>query len=109
MKSAALNGVGIVKNHAAVIEMHEEEKIWNSEALGDDSPVKLLKALFYLNGLHFAIRGGVEHRNLTMDQFKLDENRSKIHFHEGTTKNYQGGLNNRKILPTTKEHVCICD
>lgn len=55
IKSAAQNGIAIVKRHSAVIEVDEEEKIWNSEALGDDSPEKLMKALFYLNGLHFAL------------------------------------------------------
>ena len=74
MKSVAQNGVEIVKSHVAVIEMHEEEKIFGS--LGEDPPEKLLEALFYLDGLHFAISGGDERCNLTIDQLKNDENRS---------------------------------
>ncbi|MEL7308526.1 MAG: DUF3504 domain-containing protein [Pseudomonadota bacterium] len=70
-KEAAKNGIGISKKQAEVITIFEEDKMWNIGCLGGDSPQQLLDTLLYLNGLHFALRSGLEHRNLTVQQLEV--------------------------------------
>ena len=39
-------------------------KLWQAGVLGSESPLSLLRAVFYLNGINFVLRGGEEHRKL---------------------------------------------
>lgn len=55
-------GLGTEVKHAPVISVEEEEKLWESKMLGDDSPEVLLCTVFYLNGKNLCLRGGQEHR-----------------------------------------------
>ena len=71
-KESASEGVDVSKRQAEVIEFSEEETLWNIKPLGGDNPQQLLDTtLLYLNGLHFALRSGVEHRNLSIDQIQV--------------------------------------
>ena len=54
-------GIGADIKHGAVIPLKHEELMWNSGALGVDSPASLLRANFYTIGLHFCLHGGQEH------------------------------------------------
>ena len=38
--------------------------MFESGVLGEDTPVKLLRTVIYMIGLHCALRGGIEHSNL---------------------------------------------
>ena len=49
---------------AQVITEEMEDTLWAKGLLGDDNPVKLLDTLVYVLGLHLALRGRDEHRNL---------------------------------------------
>ena len=53
-------------------EAEEEEKdvLWHSGVLGSENPKSLLRAVFYLNGKNFCLRGGEEQRRLKIGQLQ---------------------------------------
>jgi integrase len=105
MKIATKEGTGLNRKSAEVITMREENQLWETE-LGEDTPEKLLRTLFYLNGLHFALRGRDEHANLTMDQIRI-ETRDRVEclvYTEKNSKTYAGGLKQRRIAPKEVVH-----
>lgn len=76
-----------------------------------ETPLSLVNAVFYLNGIDFTLRGGAEHRNLSLSQFhfgsKNDPNNpgKNVDFVEYTefgSKNRPGG---RKQLNLTNKSV----
>ena len=44
--------------HTEVISKEEENQLWETNAMGLDNSKALLRAVFYLNGWNFVIRGG---------------------------------------------------
>ena len=61
-------GVGTNKQHTATIADEEEEILWEKGVLGSHDPLALLRAVFYLNGKNFCLRGGEEQRSLRREQ-----------------------------------------
>jgi len=57
-------GVGVHCRQAQVITEDMENTLWEKDLLGDHCPTTLLNTLVYLFGLHFALRGRDEHRQL---------------------------------------------
>ena len=51
-------GIGTMKRRAGVIFLDDEDILWKTGTIGIDTPVKLLRAVFYYNGTNFALRGG---------------------------------------------------
>jgi hypothetical protein len=93
-------GIGTTVKQAEVISDELEERLWNERALGDDTPEKLLDTLVFLFGLHFALRSGIEHRNLRPDMVVLYEPENAtpyLQYTECGSKNNPGGLNERKV------------
>ena len=70
-KESASAGIGCHRRQAEVISNDEEEILWSRGLLGDSSPQTLIDTLLYLNGLHFALRSGKEHRTLTLSQISI--------------------------------------
>ena len=102
MKSKSKDNIGGGKKQALPITEDEENSLWSSGVLGGDTPQKLLYTIFYLIGLHFALRGGLEHRNLRRgDRSQLtvceDERGKYLYYTEDTFKSNQGGLKHRKV------------
>ena len=64
MKQRAESGVTTVGRQAAVITEDMENTLWQKGLLGDDNPTTLLHTIVYIFGLHFALRGREEHRQL---------------------------------------------
>ena len=62
-------GVGATRRQAVVITTKEEEQLWQSGVLSSEYPLSLIRAVFYLNGINFVLRGGEEHRKLKLSQF----------------------------------------
>ena len=48
----------------------EEDRLWSSGALSTETPIGLLRAVFFLNGRNFGIVGGERHRQLKLSQLK---------------------------------------
>ena len=75
-----------------VIAVEDEEKFWETGALGTETPEKLLHTVFYLNGKNFLLRGGEEHYNLKISQMQRFENPPRYEYTELVSKNRAGGL-----------------
>ncbi|CAC5371300.1 unnamed protein product [Mytilus coruscus] len=68
MKERATEGLGSnTRKQADVISIDEEKALYDRGILGIDNPQQLLDTLLYLCGLHFALRGGNEHRRLRLN------------------------------------------
>ena len=61
LKSAEL---GSKAKQAEPLSEEDKEKLWQTKVLGDHSPQALLNTMIYMNGVYFALRSGVEHRQL---------------------------------------------
>ena len=99
MKRLQSAGIGSVKKQAEPLTMDEEEQLWEKKILGDHSPKALLNTMMFMNGLYFALRSGVEHRQLvhSPSQIQLVERerereRAYLIYREDTSKNRAGGL-----------------
>ena len=57
-----------------------------------ENPKALLRAVFFLNGKNFALRGGEEHRQLKLSQVKRFYNPDHSVYTENSSKNRSGGL-----------------
>lgn len=110
MKISTKEGGNLMKKSAGVISYEQEEKLWK-HSLGDDTPQKLINTLFYLNGIHFALRGGEEHCSLTMDQFHTEYRDGKkcLIYTEKSSKTYVGGLKNIRNTPKQVVHYANDD
>lgn len=96
MKIATREGRGLQTKTAGVVSTTDEERLWET-VLGDDTPKKLLRTLFFLNGLHFALRGGEEHADLTIDQLSVEirDGKKCLIYREVCSKTNNGGLAGR--------------
>lgn len=97
MRKKVVAGVGLFKKKADPIPPPIEEQLWENGHLGTDTPQKLLRTMFWLIGVNFGLRGGQEHRSLTMDNFKICS--GYIQYTESISKTYRGGLEHRNIEP----------
>ncbi|XP_062523229.1 zinc finger MYM-type protein 2-like, partial [Corticium candelabrum] len=62
-------GLGTIRKGSSVFTAEEEDSLWKKGVIGLDTPVKLLRAVFFYNGINFALRGGAEHRSLKWSQW----------------------------------------
>lgn len=115
MKLSTAAGSSLNAKPAGILCVSDEEKIWQSGVLGVDDPVRLTKTLFFLNGLHFALRGGVEHAGMLLTQLQVAvrENEECLVYKEATSKTNQGGLNDKRhklvdrvYVPTEGNRIC---
>ena len=102
MKESASDGLGLTKEQGEIITLDEEEQLWSKGALGDSSPQQLLDTLIYLFGIHFALRGGSEHRRLRLENSQIVKGKDKrtgleyLEYREDISKTNAGGLKDRK-------------
>ena len=88
-------GVGAEKHSAEPFTIDDENKLWSLGVMGTNSPISLLRAVFYYNGKNFCLRGGEEHRNLKLSQFRRTE--KGYIYTKNSSKNRQGGISQRKL------------
>lgn len=62
-------------------------QLWTTGVLGSDNPNSLLRAVFYLNGRKFCLRGGEEQRNLKISQLERLQNPDRYVYTENASKN----------------------
>ena len=56
----------------------EENHLWNVGILGCETPQALLLSVLFQNGRHLGIRGGKEHRQLSLSQFSREDDHWKF-------------------------------
>ena len=69
-KKLAADGVGADVKHTEGLTVEEEHDLWTTGALDVESSKGLLRAAFFTCGKCFCLRGGVEHRQLSVSQLK---------------------------------------
>ena len=102
MKRSVSNNIGIRRKSTEIITASEEESLWQGKELGNETPLQLLQTLFYLNGLHFGLRGGEEHRSLSIEQFTVitqTDEPDHLIYTEKVGKTYRGGLSQKMLIP----------
>ena len=103
-----------------VIAVEDEEKFWETGALGTETPEKLLHTVFYLNGKNFLLRGGEEHYNLKISQMQRFDSPPRYEYAEVVSKNCSGSLASyrlkNKVVPVFQDeslgnwcHVYVLD
>ena len=110
LKDLHKQGIGTTTKRADCISEDTEEKLWEENVLGDDTPAKLVDTLVFCFGLNFALRSGQEHRDLRPDMLQLvtpPDATAYLIYTESGSKNWQGGLNERKV--TNKSVKCFAN
>ncbi len=103
MKERAALGLGKRKS-SSPISVSNKNSLWDQGVLGTNSPDTLCDTLLFLLGLHLALRGGKEHKDLRAPGFdpqlsvQTDKEGTKfLLFSEDVQrKTNQGGLTSRK-------------
>ena len=106
MQEHAALSIGTVRRQAQVISIEFEEKLWNQNVLGEDTPDKLRSTVLYLLGVNCALRVGDEHYALrrlggcTSSQLSFEQNsmgvRCLVYREDSVTKTNRGGLRDMK-------------
>ncbi|KAJ8270845.1 hypothetical protein GJAV_G00119940 [Gymnothorax javanicus] len=109
MKRLTRKGLGQNVKKAEAISVDEEELLWRCGQLGDRNPRVLVNTLLYLNGKHFGLRSGHEHRKLkhknSQISFKTTPGGQEyLCYREDYSKTVQGGLKHRRVTPKEIEH-----
>lgn len=92
-----MRGVGAGSKQTEAFSKNEEDQLWTTGVLGSDNPNSLLRAVFYLNGSNFCLRGGEEQRNLKISQLKRLQNPDRYVYTENASKNRTGGLKKMRV------------
>ena len=93
MREKVQQGVGLFRKKAEVISVEIENSLWENGILGCHDPETLLHTVFWIIGINFGLRGGQEHRDLSMENFRLEKNtewRTSAHVSRNRLKNVQG-------------------
>ena len=106
MQERAANLVGTVRKQAQVISLEFEQKLWETNVLGEDSPDKLRSTVLYLLGVNCALQAGDEHYALrrpggcTSSQLSFESNslgvKCLVYKEDTVTKTNRGGLHDMK-------------
>lgn len=104
MREKVQKGIGLFKRQAQVIPKETETMLWENGFLGYGDPETLFHTIFWIIGINFGLRGGQEHRDLSMENFRLetaDNGEQVLVYRETVSKTYRGGLDHRNIEPHT--------
>ena len=63
MKEKTVLGLGTHVS-SSIILLAQEDKLFFDGILGEETPIKLIKTMVYMMGMHLVLRGGVEHTRL---------------------------------------------
>ncbi len=96
-KSLRAAGVGSCSNPTEGISNDEEKLLWSSGVLDTKTPKGLVRAAFYYCGKCFCLRGGQEHRELSLSQLERLQNPARYVYRENASKNKQGGIRQIKL------------
>ena len=114
MKRLLSQGIGSKKRQAEPLSIKDEDILWERELLGDHSPQTLLNTMVFCNGLYFALRSGMKHRQLRFHSSQIqliehDGERPYLKYTEDVSKNQPGGIKGRNIKPKVVLHHANTD
>ncbi|XP_077863922.1 zinc finger MYM-type protein 2-like [Saccoglossus kowalevskii] len=94
--------LGSKTKQAEVITKDQIALLWKMKLLGDYSPRVLVRTMVFLNGKHFALRSGMEHRALHFDPPQITLHKSLgetlyLKFVEDVLKSNLGGLKHHRV------------
>ena len=69
-RDLCMSGVDSDSKESEVLSKDEEKQRWEGGVLECNSPKALFRAVFFINGKNFCLRGGDEHRSLKFSQLK---------------------------------------
>ena len=102
-RSLREQGIGGEVKHAAIFTREEENKLWGTATIAVDSPLALVRAVFFYVGKNLCLRGGQEQRCLQPSQFCRKHNPDRYIYTERGSKNHQGTFGkdkqSNKIVP----------
>ena len=96
------------KKKADAVSITDECQMWTTGVLGTHSPDTVINTLMFLTGNLFVLRGGKEQRELTHEQFQVENNPDGsvlVRYTEKVSKTNQGGLKRRKLEQKNVQHV----
>ena len=106
MKERTAQNIGVVKKQANVVTTDIENRLWNENYLGEDTPEKLRNTVLFLLGMNVTLRAVDEHYNLRREmptkdsqlQFERDPNGvcCLVYREDFITKSHDGGIKDRK-------------
>ena len=91
------DGIGSSSSKTEGISSEEEDMLWKSGVINLKTPKGLLRAAFFVCGKCFCLRGGSEHRNLTLSHFQRLYKPDRYVYRERASKNKQGGLRHLRM------------
>ena len=100
------SGEDTEKKSAQPLTEEEVERLWSLGILGSDSPKALLNAVFFLNGVNFALRDS-EHYGLKVSQITKMPNEDGYVYREYGSKNRSGGLQDFRV-PNKRVPIYRC-
>ena len=123
MKERTALNVGVTKKQAQVISYQDEQNLWKTGVLGEDSPDKLRNTVLFLIGINVFLRAVEEHYYLRRpmengtSQLTFERNskgdKCLVYREDSITKTHDGGLNDmrreRKIVwvfPSENKQRC---
>ena len=96
-KQLRKDGIGAEVSTTEGITSEEENQLWESGVLNVETPAGLLNSVFYYCGKCFCLRGGQEHRTLSLSQFERKLNPDRYVYTENSSKNKQGGIKQMRL------------
>ena len=99
MKDLTRRGIGLHKKQAQPITQEMEATLWEKEIFSRNTGRGLLNIVFWYSSKMFGLRAADEHRWLEVEQFTIeaDETGRFLRFSGRSSKNFQGGLHQRKV------------
>lgn len=92
-KKLKREGKGNLEKRADAVSDKDIDKLYDVGQLGSHNPDSLLRTVWFLNTVHFGMRGVTEHRDMCWGDIKLckdSENNEYIEFRERQTKTRPG-------------------
>ena len=107
LRDLRMRGVGAQTRQTEAFSKEDEDRLWSSGVLSSENPKSLLRAVFYLNGKNFCLRGGEEQRNLKISQLKRLKNPDQYVYTENASKNRCGGLKQMRVQNKTVPIIAV--
>ena len=108
-RKLCMEGVQSESRSTEAFSKEEIDRLWVSGTLSISTSKGLLRAVFFLNGVNFCLRGGEEHRNLRLSQLKCQDNPPHYVYTELASKNRASGLAQLRVKNKSVEIYAVSE